>query len=298
MNAPRALLCIRVFGVDVFSWYHEFRLGLQTLSLWPLQHGDHRAWQLFAMLALSHSRTMFLHVHQLLGRAKGRCVSFSDENSKPRERKWLVQVLPMYVDKLKRLPLLSPLFFHCIALPFWNKYLIQNKQSLFQAYVESFWEMNFISLFSFSSFVFFERQQHCFPSSTVVESKQNDTCETPNTLWSVIQRKRNYSGFHKTFFYQCWWLLLFKIYLHRTRELENLFRTLSAATRPWVGFTKGWASAPVTSCGQLDLLSVMLTQHVETKQGIRCGRWPEPHATSHATDTHGLDTFAQTQTKW
>lgn len=130
----------------------------------------------------------------------------------------------MHVDKLKYLLSLSSLFFHCIALLFRNKYLIQNKQSVFQAYLKSFWEINFTSLFSFSSFAFWTTTT----TTLLWRANKMIMCETLNNLWSVIHRKRNYSGFCKTFFYQCWWLLLFKIYLHRTRELENLFGTLSA----------------------------------------------------------------------
>ena len=79
----------------------------------------------------------------------------------------------------------------------------------------------------------------------VTKSAQNDIREPLNKLWSAVQRKRGIIVLVPT---KCFSIttdnyFFCNTYAHRTRELENLLRTLSASVRPRVGFRKGWASA-------------------------------------------------------
>lgn len=128
--------------------------------------------------------------------------------------------------------------------------------------------------------IFIKKIMFCLLSSIIPENEQNDRYEQ-TVKCHPKEREDNYAGLHKMLLFHCWWLFLFfffLIYLHRTRELENLFRTLSASARPQVGFRKDWASAPVTYCGQLDLLSVMLQSTWKPSKGSAAagGQSPRP----------------------
>lgn len=46
-----------------------------------------------------------------------------------------------------------------------------------------------------------------------------------------------------------------------------------------------------------NLLSATLRQHMETKPGVCCGRWPKPHAVLHTADICGLNSCTQMQTE-
>lgn len=122
-----------------------------------------------------------------------------------------------------------------------------------------------------------------------------------NKLWSTIQREGMVIMlvFVKCFYFtaaDCFFFIknLFTQDKGTGKFIQDILSISEATGR----FQEGLSFSSCHLLWPVGFAFCHATEHMETKQGICCGRWPEPQAVVYTADMRGLNSFAQTQTKW